>query len=148
MRQLILLLLLLLLIVFNCRSQKGVTNVRVGYENLVNPRYERIIGQKWIECDSCGEPGMYYIVEYDYGEPPPDSWEILTSLVTGKNDIRGWEICFERVVDTGAGDAGFVIFDVKMENKKSTFYLPFYTCRCSIFFSDDDIHLQITIKDD
>jgi hypothetical protein len=129
-------------------AQKGTTYVRVGYKSLVGNEFEKIVGKKYIDWKDGTVAGKYYIVEYDYGEPPPDYIELTRSYLTHgfPDTIRGWVVS-----DTGrlsiSGDCFYESFDLieRCINKVNS-RLPMYIERMSISIPGCSGNSEFSIK--
>lgn len=138
---------ILLLFIFNsCQCQKGITYVLVGYENLVDSAYEKILCQEYVDFKDGSKPGMYNVVEYDYGEPPPDQFEIAKSFLTNESICRGWEIKFTKLLEISGWTEGYHEYFVESENNNATNFKKRYTDTLYLKYGMGNYDLELKIK--
>jgi len=94
--------LILLLFSIACNGQKGISYSSVDFTSLFTNKYEKIIGIKWVDFNDCSQPGLYYVIKYDYGETPPEYMELVRSYFTKgfPDTIRGWEVKDSLIFET------------------------------------------------
>lgn len=140
-------LLIILLSATAVKAQKGQTYVLVGAEELIDPQYESIISKGWHDFKDGSKPGMYYLVQYDYGEPPPRSYEIIHLYSTaGLVDtvIRGWKVTFDTALVVNGDDMAYYCVKFNCDNKDARIYRKKYHYQITI--DDYDDVFTITIK--
>lgn len=116
-------------------AQQGQQYVAVEYKTLIDPEYQKIIGRN----------SEYYLVEYDYGQPPPDPFEIMRAFFCRTDSIRGWKIRFEELTKMQGATEGIYAYIVKQSNPKATFYRKEYNDTLLLDYGLD-AKLNIKIK--
>jgi len=128
-------------------SQQGFTYLRHGSKSLLDKRYETIVKDTFINWHDGTEPGNYYKVKYNFGEPIPTDIDIVQYFLSGhKTDtIRGWVLTSKNVL-SAVGDEGFDIKDITLTcTNKINSLLPFYVERISMVFGSDEKN-RLSIK--
>lgn len=131
-------------------GQKGVTYVRVGYKSLVDKKFEKIVGKEWVDFKDGSNPGMYYKVEYDYGEPPPHYHELVKSFYNHgfPDTIRGWVVDKQKEFNMD-GDYPFLSFDlIQTCTNKINSHLDVYVETMSIDMGPNGFNIRIFCRDE
>ena len=109
---------LLLIGVFSdvaCHAQKGFHMVD---KSIKLDKYQKVV--KDTVCNDCVYdnskgyvPTVYWWVEYNYGEPPPDDLELVKSYLTHgfPDTIRGW-VVKDTLHWAATGDCAFISMDL------------------------------------
>lgn len=113
--------LIVILILLACavtHAQKGIT---YWLDSSGAKPYEKITGKRvWTYSGSHSHGGKeiqdsawYWEVEYDYGEPPPEHWELVRSYLNGKlvDTIRQWRVEM-KLTFSASGDWAMGAYDV------------------------------------
>lgn len=115
-------------------AQKGISYAAVGYEDIIDTAFEKIIDKKWMDFHDGSTPGMYYVVKYDYGQGPPEFLELVKSFLTHgfPDTIRGWIVAQNELINT-SGDCAFLCMDLTQTcTNKINSKLPIYVERMDV----------------
>lgn len=141
----IFLLVLLLICIASAVAQKGTYILSKWHEKDIDKKYEQIIGDTTIFYNN--QVYLYWIVKYDYGEPPPSSFEIASRFFTKNVFCRGWRVKFTKLFSMKGATEGFGLYLVTSTNKKATFYQKSYTDTINIAWGNPGYSLEVSIKD-
>lgn len=137
----------LMLYGLNCYSQTGITYVLRGY--WYDKSYEKIICcDTFIDWGDGSIPGWYHKVRYDYGEPPPNSFEIVQNYFNQGTKVRGWTVEYKLLGEMDLGDYGFFRrYLVTKTDKKAVFFDRPYTDTLFIDYGEGDLDISVKPTD-
>lgn len=126
-------------------SQQGTTFVLKGQRGLIDKKYEKIIGDTILWCNETNGkkvPDKYWIVKYDYGNPPPDyllvmKW-VLTEMPTSYYE---WKIEVKEGPYLQGTDGFLYSSQIIFTCEKPRFFNPKYTY--SVFMTERKIEVQM-----
>lgn len=130
------------------QAQNCTTYVRVGYEDLIDSVYEKIIDCKYMDFKDGSEPGEYYSVASYYREPP-GYFEIMKWYWTEfPNNYNGWKIEHKGVFSF-TGDTEGTIGSIVNMSCDSCGYLDKYSYDVVIDYGyNDACSLKVTQNKD
>lgn len=108
-------------------EESNITCTRFGSESLIDNIDEKVVGARWVDWGDGSLPGFYWLVKYDYKEPP-QYWEIAQWYINGQKDsvIGNWKLEKEELLSI-SGDYALGVFILKTTKvKPSGRYLAWY----------------------
>ncbi len=124
------------LIGLSTTAQTGFTYVKVGYKDLIDKKYEKIIDREYVDFHDGSMPGMYYKVYYNYGDHPLRYDEIVKCYLNNLNLKRRWKIKFKLLSSINSDDISEAKYLAIQTNPKATFYFKKYIDTLTITYCD------------
>lgn len=130
-------LLTLLLLANICNAQQGVMFADPSMKGHLNPKTEKIIGDTILSLNARWNkkkkeyipyPSRFYVVEYDYGNPPAGAYEIIRWFVCEvfPREYKEWKVEKEEVRSI-SGDRPWSFYKVSFHCDNHKSLLPKYT---------------------
>src|SRR5215204_1748 len=101
-------------------KESSLTCTRFGSESIIDNVDEKVVGARWTDWGDVSQSGFYWLVKYDYKEPP-QYWQIAEWYINGQKDsvIGNWRLSKEELFSM-SGDYAIGVFVLKMNQVKNS----------------------------